>query len=147
MSSSTIPQFDQIRQRLGQLNIQKARYGISADPHIDMEISDLQTVISQMERIDIHRRNLDHMLRQRDHFGANVPTHIVNQIMTERAAIVQLRQACARMGHTVPAHPLDDDAQPELPPVQTAQRHAPADIRAKLDQIQQLLDEIRNALN
>lgn len=146
---STIPQLLALRKRLNELNLQKARYGISADPHISIEVEDLSTLVGQMERIDIHRRNLDHTLQQRDHFGPNVPTHIVNQIMSERAAIIQLRNACARLGQNVPAHPVDDDEQPELPPIPAPSipRQQPADIRAKLDQIEQLINEIRQALN
>lgn len=143
---STIPQLDQLKRRLHDLSIQKARYGISVDPHISIEAQDLETIISQMNLIDVHRRNLDALLRQASSFGNHTPAHITNQIISERAEIVRLRQVCARLGQSVPAHPVDDDAEPELPPVQAPARPAQADIRAKLDQIEALLNEIRSAL-
>lgn len=145
---STIPQLATLKQRLQQLNLQKARYGISADPHIEMEASDLGTVIGQMELIDIHRRNLDTLIAQAGRFGTSVPMHISNAIISERAEVVRLRQVCAQLGQSVPAHPVDDDAPPELPPVRSVPRQVPppTDIRAKLDQIEQLINEIRNAL-
>lgn len=145
---STIPQLDQLKKRLQQLSLQKAQYGISADPHISMEASDLDTIISQMNLIDIHRRNLDTLTRQASTFGAHVPTHIANQIITERAEVMRLRQVCARLGQNVPAYPLDDDAEPELPPIPAPSipRQPPTDIRSKLDQIERLINEIRAAL-
>ena len=42
---STIPQLPTLKARLQQLNLQKARYGISADPHILTEAQDLETII------------------------------------------------------------------------------------------------------
>lgn len=145
---STIPQLSQLKQRLNELNLQKARYGISADPHISMEASDLDTVISQMNLIDIHRRNLDQLVGQAGRLGNHAPPHVTNQIISERAEIVRLRQVCARLGHSVPAHPLDDDAEPELPPIPAPSipRQPPTDIRSKLDQIERLINEIRAAL-
>lgn len=145
---STIPQLDQLKKRLQELNLQKARYGISADPSISIEAGDLETLVSQMNLIDIHRRNLDTLTRQASTFGAHVPTHVANQIISERAEVVRLRQVCARLGQNVPAHPLDDDAEPELPPIKAAPTPpAPSDIRSKLDQIERLINEIRNSLN
>ena len=147
---STIPQLASLRQRLVQLNLQKARYGINAEPHIMTESSDLETLISQMELIDIQRRNLDHLVRQRDNHAGIAPVHVLNQIATSRAEIARLRQVCARLGQGVPSHPLDSDEQPELPPIQP--RHTPApqpahsDIRSKLDQIERLINEIRASL-
>lgn len=144
---STIPQFDGLRKRLNELNLQKARYGISADPHISIETQDLETIVGQMNLIDIHRRNLDTLLKQASTFGAHVPTHVSNQIISERAEVVRLRQVCARMGQSVPPHFVDDDAEPELPPIQPRQTRPPTDIRAKLDLIEQLINEIRDALH
>lgn len=144
---SAIPQLDQIKKRLHELNMQKARYGISADPSILTEASDLETIVSQMNLIDIHRRNLDQLTQQASTFGAHVPPHVTNQIISERAEVVRLRQVCARLGQNVPAHPLDDDAEPELPPLKAAPTPpAPSDIRSKLDQIERLINEIRTAL-
>lgn len=68
---TTIPQLPQLKRRLQELNMQKARYGISGDPHISMEADDLSTVISQMERIDIHRRNVDTLLQQAGKLGSS----------------------------------------------------------------------------
>ena len=147
---STIPQLNTLKTRLQQLNLQKARYGISADPHISMEADDLATVVSQMELIDINRRNLDHLLRQRDSHAGNAPVHILNQIVSTRAEIARIRQTCARLGQNVPAHPIDSDEQAELPPIKPrpapAPQPAPSDIASKLDQIERLINEIRAAL-
>ena len=145
---STIPQLSSLKGRLQQLNLQKARYGISADPHINIEADDLATVIDQMELIDLQRRNLDHLVRQRDTFAGNAPVHILNQIVSSRAEVMRLRQACARLGQSVPAvHRLDDDEQTELPPIKPRQAAQPkSDIHAKLDQAIALLIEIRASL-
>lgn len=144
---TTIPQLPELKKRLYQLEIQKSRYGIAADPHITMEADDLKTVVSQMELIDIHRRNLDQLVRQSSQLAQHVPPHVTNQIISERAEVMRLRQVCARLGQSVPAHPLDDDAEPELPPIKPTPRPAPqTDIRSKLDQIERLLNEIRAAL-
>ncbi len=146
---STIPQLASLKKRLQELNMQKARYGISVDPSISIEADDLATAVQQMDLIEINRRNLDLLLRQRDsHGAANVPISISNQIMSIRAEIVRLRQVCARLGQNVPAHPVDDDAEPELPPIQPRQaaQPTPSDIRSKLDQIERLINEIRAAL-
>jgi|SRR5690242_15975096 len=112
---STIAQLKGLKDRRQQRALQKAQYGISADPSILMELDQLETIISLMERIDIHRRNLDLLARQNDHFGAHVPVHIVNQIRTEREQIAALRTQCARLGQPVEPHPLDTetDAPPQ----------------------------------
>lgn len=107
--NTTIEQLPALKQRKNQLALQSARYGISAEPHITIELRDLETIIGQMERIDIHRGNLTHLLRQRGHFGADVPTHVVNQIVYEREQIAALRAACAKAGHPVASHPVDAD--------------------------------------
>jgi hypothetical protein len=146
---STIPQLAELKRRLHELDMRKARGGYSVDPGVNMEADDLRTIIQQMELIDIQRRNLDILLRQRGTFGGQPPMHIINQINNSRAEIVRLRQVCARLGQNVPDHPVDsDEPESELPPVQAIrhQTQPPTDIRAKLDQIQRLLDEIRNAL-
>lgn len=147
---STVPQLAELKRRLHELEMRKARSGYSVEPSISMEADDLRTIIHQMEMIDIHRRNLDTLLRQRSTFAGQPPMHIVNQITSARADIARIRQVCARLGQNVPEHPVDsDEPEVELPPVQPIRRQAPApvNIRAKLDEIQRLLDEIRNALN
>ena len=143
---STIPQLDSLKKRLQQLNLQKARGGYSTDPHISMEADDLATVVSQMDLIDLQRRNLDHLIRQRDTFAGNAPVHILNQIISSRAEVARLRQVCARLGQDVPAHPLDSDEQSELPPIQPRPMPQPkSDLHTKLDQAIALLIEIRAA--
>lgn len=144
---STIPQLSELRRRLNNLQIKKASYGISADPHIEIEIEDLSAVVGLMERIDIKRQRLNVLIQQNDHFGNSTPPHVVNEIMQERASIVQLRQQCARKGQNVAAHPLDDEMEVELPPISTPARLPISGIRSKLDQIEQLLNEIRQELN
>lgn len=145
---STIPQLAALKQRLNELSLQKSRYGISADPHITIEAQDLETVVNQMNLIDIHRRNLDTLLKQESTFGGHAPAYITNQIVTERANVARLRQVCARLGQNVPQHPVDADEEPDLPPVRSVPRQVPppSDIRDKLDQIERLINEIRNAL-
>lgn len=138
---TTIPNLPALRQRKGQLAIQAARYGINADPHITIELRDLDEVIHQMERIDIHRNNLTHMLGQRAHFGANIPTHINNQIASEREQVMTLRLACAKLGYPVDKHEVDDDA-----PVAMAQAPAPP-TETQLDRIERKLDELLRRLD
>lgn len=141
---STIPQLPTLKARLQQLNLKKAQYGISADPHIQMEAQDIETLIGLMDRIDIHRRNLDHLLKQRGTFGANTPMHIASQIENIRAEIVNLRRACERSGQSVPPHPLDSDDQPELPPITPRQPARTKDeLNALLDEAFQILADIR----
>lgn len=145
---STIPQLAQLKKRLQELNLQKARFGYSADPHISIEADDLATVVQQMELIDINRRNLDHLIRQRDLHAGNAPVHILNQIVSARADVARLRQVCARLGQNVPAHPLDSDEGTELPPIAPQQPvQSKSDLHTKLDQAIALLIEIRAALN
>ena len=146
---STIPQFAALQRRLNDLNLKKAQYGISADPSINTEAEDLDRVISQMKLIDIHRARLDHLLKQRADFGLHIPTYINTEIAKDRASIAQLIQVCARLGQSVPSHPVDSD-EPEIepPPIRSVPRQVPppTDIREKLDQIERLLNEIRNVL-
>jgi len=146
----TIPQLRSLKERLGQLELQKARYGISADPHIITEADDLKTAIGQMELIEIARRNLDLLIRQRYIVGAaNVSVGVNNQIASTRAEIMRLRKTCENLGQYVPAHPLDDDTEAELPPLQPQPQNTKLSneaIRNKLDQIQALINEIRNSL-
>ena len=144
---STIPQLDSLKKRLQQLNLQKARGGYNTDPHVNMEADDLATIVGQMDLIDLQRRNLDHLIRQRDTFAGQPPVHILNQIVSSRAEVARLRQVCARLGQDVPSHPVDDDEQSELPPIQTRPTpHPKTDIHTKLDQAIALLIEIRAAL-
>jgi hypothetical protein len=112
---STIPQLAALKQRKQQLDLQQARYGISADPSITIEASNLETVIHQMDLIEIARRNLAHYLQQRQHFGANVPDHIQASIDTTRADIEQRRAACWRYGHSVASHPVDSEPPLDAP--------------------------------
>lgn len=146
---STIPQLADLKRRLRDLNLKKARGGYTVDPSVNMEADDLEQVIQQMELIERHRQALNVLVNQSAAFGISVPQHITNEIRERRATILQLRQTCARLGQNVPAHPLDTDEPPELPPIPAPPkpRQQPTDIRAKLDQIEQLIDEIRQALN
>jgi hypothetical protein len=144
----TIPQLSALKKRLQELNMQKARYGISADPHINIEASDLETVVHQMELIERHRQALTVLVNQSSQFGTHVPQYITNEIRERRATVMQLRQVCQRLGQSVPMHPIDSDEPPDLPPIPTPPAPTPpTDIRAKLDQIEQLIEEIRAALN
>ena len=144
---STIPQLDSLKKRLQQLNLQKARGGYSVEPSVTMEADDLATVVGQMELIDLQRRNLDHLIRQRDTFAGNAPVHILNQIVSSRAEVARLRQVCARLGHDVLSHPVDDDEQSGLPPIQPRPAPQPkSDLHTKLDRAIALLIEIRAAL-
>lgn len=116
--TTTIEQLPALKKRRNGLALQGAQYGISADPRITIELQDLETIISQMDLIDIHRGNLNQLLRQREHFGAHVPPHIVNQITHEREEIQRLRLICAKYRQPVEAHPVDaDDVGIEAAPV------------------------------
>ena len=128
---STIEQLPALKRRKNELALQKAKYGISADPRIVIELQDLETVIGQMERIDIHRGNLTHLLRQRGHFGADVPPHIINQITSERKQTAALRAACAKYDHPVASHPVDTD-QVEVEQVSLAPAPFPIDPIARV---------------
>lgn len=143
---STIPQYDALQKRVNALRLQKARYGISSDPHIDIELRDSETLLQQMHLIDLHRYNVEQLLDQKTHFGAHVPTHVVTSLADERREIARLRQVCANLGQGVPKHPLDSD-EPQQVHVPVPQDSATSDILTKLDMIEQLVKEIRASLN
>ena len=107
----TIASLPALKQRLHELNLRAAKYGISADPHITIEARDLDTVISQMNLIEIQRRNLEVLLGQAAKLGTHAPPHILNQIREIRQEVERLRNVCAQHGHMVAAHPLDSDQQ------------------------------------
>lgn len=132
---STIANLHVLQQRKHALSVQAARYGISADPSISIELRDIETVIGLMERIDIHRQNLRLLLENRSRFGINTPTYISTQISTERAAIASLRRQCADAGYAVDRHEVDDDVQ-IAPPADTTPAPTQLDrIEAKLDEL------------
>lgn len=133
---STIPQLATLKQRMRARALQQAQYGISADPSVTTELRDLETVIGMMERIDIHRRNLAHLLQQRGHFGPNVPAHIVNSITSEREKVAELRAACARYNQPVNAHEVDSE------PALTASEPAPVPLPT--DPIQAVREQLRD---
>jgi hypothetical protein len=139
---TTIVSLPELRRRRQERAMQQARMGINADPHIIIELRDLDTTISLMERIDIHRGNLTHLLRQRDHFGPNAPTHIVNQILSERENIGTLRRQCAQLGYSVERHAVDADV-PEATPQPTPTMPA----ESQLDRIERKLDELLRRLS
>lgn len=143
---STIPQYDALQKRLRALNNQSAKYGISADPSISIEIEDLTQIIGQMNLIDIRRRNVDVLLRQRTTLGNYVPPHINTQIATERAEIARLRAWCASKGQRVPEHFVDSDQTADPPDIQSITPAPTSDLHTKLDQAIALLVEIRAAL-
>lgn len=144
---STIPQLSSLQKRLNELSLQKARYGISADPSIITEAQELDQVIAQMRLIDIHRANVDQLVQQVSKLGNHAPPYVTNQLMSERAEIVRLRQVCARLGHNVPVHELDDNAEVNVAPSRAVPDHTVRmNVRDKLDQIERILDEIRSIL-
>ncbi len=98
-----------------------------------------------MDRIDIHRRTLEHLLKQRTQFGLNVPSHIIGQIRSTRQEITGLRTAIRKLGYevTIIAGIDDDENAPEP---QTSATQPTTDLHTKLDQIEQLIREIRAAL-
>ena len=106
---STIASLPALKQRLNHLALQKAQYGIGADPHISIEAQNLETVVHQMGLIEIQRGNLEHLLRQRGQFGTHVPPHIMTTIQSTRQEIARLRAVCSTYGHPVLPHPLDSD--------------------------------------
>ncbi len=143
---STIPQLNDLKRRKYDLATKAARYGINTPPEVAIEKSDLETVIGLMERIDIHRRNIQHLVNQRDQLGSHVPPHVLTQIANERSQVALLRNQCARLRYPVDAHSLDDDEPTDTPmpdPVlpSPAQPDRLARIEAKIDRILQLLEE------
>jgi hypothetical protein len=132
------------KRRLHQLQLQQAKYGMSADPYIVTQIEDLQKAIRSAETIehsagliDIHRQNLTHLLKQRTHFGANVPTYISNQIASERQGIAQQKSACAKYGYNIFDHPVDEDRH-------EAESPEPAHIPYPIDPIVLIRQELRD---
>lgn len=137
---TTIPQLNDIKRRKSELALKAARYGINAAPEVSIEINDLETVIGLMERVDIHRSRLSVLLTQRDHFGMNVPPHIVNQISTERSQIMTLRNQLTRLRYPIGDHEVDDD-QPATTPIAMPQPDRLTRIEQKLDRVLQLLED------
>lgn len=149
MANEFIPELAAIRQRANVRNLQAAKYGISADPSITNEAEQLSTATSLLERIGIHRRNVNHMVGQAAHFGANVPTHIVTQIENERGSIATLIKQSASYGVTVTPHVLDVQ-QPTTQSVVTQPLQPPSTpnqiIQRKLAQIEALIAEIKTLI-
>jgi hypothetical protein len=137
----TIPNLPALKQRLNQLNLQKAQYGISADPHITIEAQNLETVVQQMGLIEIQRGNLAHLLKQRGQLGTHTPPHIAGEIQRTRREIERLRAVCRNYGHAVTSHPLDSDepeTQPDVQPVPVASDPLNV-IREKLEDLDVML--------
>lgn len=139
---STIEQLPALKQRRNARALQAARYGGSAEPHITIELQQLETVIGQMERIDIHRGRLAHLLKQRGHFGADTAPHIVMEIASEREQIAALRAACAKYGQPVASHPVDADE----PGVEEAEQEPVELPRGPLARIREALRDIEALL-
>lgn len=136
---NTIPQLRALKQRKNERALTSAKYGINTPPEVAIELRDLETVISLMERIDSHRGNLTHLLRQRDHFGPNVPTHIVTQINNEREQIATLRLQCSRLGYPIDSHEVDADEVVMSQPVRVV---ADRPAETQLDRIERKLDRL-----
>jgi hypothetical protein len=126
---SILEQKREHQRRLHQLQLQQARYGISAEPHIYTQIEDIKKLIGNAETIahsagliDIHRGTLAVLLKQRTHFGANVPPHVANQIASERQEIARLKRICTDYGYSILDHPVDADQSEVEAPEPT---HAP----------------------
>lgn len=134
---STIPELVALKQRKHQRAMQQASYGMSADPSITTELNKLDSLISQMERIDTHRRRLAQLLQTRSHFGADVPPHIALEINHEREQIAVLRANCHRLGQPVDSHAVDEDeVAAEIEPAASSSL---VDIGARLDAIERHL--------
>lgn len=149
MSNEFIPELAAIRSRANSRNLQAAKYGIGADPAITIEAEQLNVAVGLLERIGIHRRNVNHMVAQAAHFGANLPTHIATQIENERGTIATLINQAARYGVTVTPHVLDVN-QPIIQTRVTQPLHQQSTpdqtIRTKLDQIETLINEIKTLI-
>jgi hypothetical protein len=145
---STIPQYQETKARLHQLELKSAHFGISADPSVSIEKEQLQSVISVFDRIDIHRRNLGYLLKQRSQYSANqVPTHILTQIRSERESVVSLRTTLQqRYKIWVPEHIVDYDVATPVKEEPVAPDRSQDSIYAKLQEIERLVAEIKELL-
>jgi hypothetical protein len=101
--------------------LQKARYGISADPSILIESENLEQVVHAMKIVETHRGTLEHLLKQRAYFGPNTPSHIVTQIDSTRQEIITLRMQLKHLGHAIPSHDVDNDSAMASAPAPTTQ--------------------------
>lgn len=106
-------QLNSLKRRKGELAIKAARFGISTPPEVSMELSDLEEIIGYMERIEIHRRNIAHLLSQVDRLGTHTPPHIVNQAADSRREIAKLKAYCAQKRYVVADVAIDFDSAPE----------------------------------
>lgn len=150
MAVSTIPQLAEWKRRLHELEMGKARYGYSVDPHVSMEATDLANVIQQADLIEINRGNLQHLLKQADSYGLNTPPHVYNQINTCRANIAKSVNYCNSRGYNIAVIPGIDNEAPNVAevaepidpavPVTSMRDRAIAD---KLNKIDQLVKELR----
>ena len=150
---STIPQYSEIKRRLHERQMQASRYGINTEPHVNIEIEDLTALINLFDLIDIHRKNLDTLLKQRSQYGAQTPLHILNQIRSERQEVVLMRQnAQRRYKQYVPDHPVDADADADLDretPIRVAASSTNSNrdrVVVKLHEIEHLIAEIKELL-
>jgi len=133
-------QQQQLRRRKGELSLQAARYGISTPPEISIELQDIDIILSQIELIVIHRRNLQTLTKQASHFGANVPPHILSQIASERAEIARIKRVCATKRHPVADDPIDSDDDPAVEtPAHVPTTPLPI---SQLDRIERKLDRL-----
>ncbi len=137
---STIPELKALKDRRHQRTLQSARYGYNADPSITTELENLDKVIHEMERIEIHRRRLSVLLKQADNFGGHVPAHILTEIETIRGTIQQLRATCERLGYRVASYPGDEEETIEYVPSQVLPVDEPlVYVRERLRDIEALI--------
>lgn len=112
---------DQIREwtrRLNQLKLQVARGGPMSDPHIFIEIEDLERQLSKADEIkhqftllETYRQNAAHLLRQRALLGVRADVGIVNGLSDARKNIASIKRALWKhYSVRVEAAPEDEDA-------------------------------------
>jgi len=140
---STIPQLQEWKRRKHEIEMHIARYGSNTSPEWKIEGQDLETVIHNAERIDIHRNRLRVLLQQRTHFGENVSPHVQMEIDSARKEIINLRALCKNRGYSIAAHEVDNDpVEVSTPPIIVQEER----LSDRLARIEQKLDCILSLL-
>lgn len=146
---ATIPQTADLQARLHQLQMQRAKYGISADPHIPIEIERIDNVLTQFNLIEIHRRNASLLIKQRAQYDHDVPLHILNALNQARQSIASIKQLLKTKYNESVNH-LDgidyDLPETHVPVTPKASLTNQEIIDQKLMRIERLIAEIRDLL-
>lgn len=151
-------QITENQRRLNELYILKAKFGINTDPHIIIEIKDLEKEIPELKHklqdkkeslnsilklIDIHRKNIEVYLDQKSSFGSNTPAYVITQLQKERNELKRLKLICNQHDYKVADLPNDfEEIKPNLGMKNNDKDMIISEIREHLRHIDRLLSSL-----